>query len=337
MNLANLAALGLLVVGLGFLLFGAYIGSYVLFGDTERIMQDPIPGAPDIPPFFVEIVRRLPWLVAIALSLFFAIPGGFLAAGGLAVWHLVGRRHVSQLEKDYSLQPVRESSLRIFLDELVHGVVKGESGAGNLLQVGLRGILPQLDSQRRSRLLGFITECGWDGGAGESAAYPPEPDPPLEQRILLARAGALLCFLLSSAFGLWSVVVFIATPLAREFYSRSIGLLMDGVDATYATLFCLILAVLPAVFAAGFLGLSRIDRRLLERSREFRRRAEEVLLEGYRRQMAELAAGGIAEDTHLRRVARALTRASLAGLGSGGRKALQETLRQLGLTNAGIV
>lgn len=88
MNLTNLIALGLLSVALCLVLGGGFLGSIPLVEDVDQILAHQ--GSP-LPNPQGSILTDSPPLTAVVLFSFLGLPGGLVAAAGVALW-FVGRR-----------------------------------------------------------------------------------------------------------------------------------------------------------------------------------------------------------------------------------------------------
>ncbi len=334
MNPPNVAALGLLVVTLGFLLFGLLFAtaphlksSMTTNGQMSVFVED------DLPPSYKPIVKMIPWAASGFIFLMFAVPAFFLALSGFSIWHFIGRRRIAQKEREAFLQKSRESALQMFIDEIIGKLFESDRSLREIIYEGMVKVLPQLDLSRRNRFYLFLREGRFDtGGLPILPLDSPVSSPPFRHARGLARAAAFVLFLVSCLMILWGFLMLL--PGLTSVPDRPIhGIQLDQTGAVLSAFFCFILGVMPLAFGLGLLLLSHIEWKLQEKWSQGRSEAQGHLLRSYHEQMGKLSRSSPSAECatwDLRSIARGLTRCILGELDGAGKRAVLELLHELG-------
>lgn len=333
MNLPNCIAMFLLVLAFTTFLLGLYLPlSASLKSPLELIEQTgPITGHGRLDNPALAMVKNFPWLLPTFLFLASTLLALLLAASGLTIWRLAGRRRILQIEREASLQMDREELLQRLLDEHAEALLrpKRQQRAADIAKMA--SDLQKLDPGRRRRFDMFHQASQQEHTVFERTH--PEHHKyrtPFHQKKILARALAIGFALLGVFMILSMTLPLFFVDLMISFYKEAIGIEFGAKDVILTAIFVWILALNPLGLSVGFLRLSSIESRLQKVWHEGLIEARGLLLVSYRRQVEALAAKDPTRTLGSLPILRDLTCSALPELDALGKRAVLEVLHDHG-------
>jgi hypothetical protein len=264
MNTTKMLAFVMCLVSLSGVLFFGYIAATARFASFFPAVEYPV------------LASIMMFCMSAPLAM---LPG----VAGLGLWFFVIRRREAAIDQEAAALLEREATLQARLKEAVRHLVVQESDVG-AAAVDFPSLAQGLDEDQRSRLLGFLGECGIPWAKG---APPPRPLTGSEREPSNwgARAFNLGLFVFAGLSLLWScLMVFLvgSTSFGRLFEQRLrlFGFPLRPEEMLVNSLGC----VAPGL--AALIG-ALVLRRLLRRERQkwdwreaLRQRAQDIALDG---------------------------------------------------------